>query len=328
MSNAMGLTIPTPQITAGPEYATEVSNDLEIIASHTHTGAANNDGYQIPTAGININDDLSFQSNNAISLRSTRFVDQAFTLSGIGDIGCVYEKSGDLWYNNSAGIPVQITSGSSVITTTGGYEVTEITTNLVINPALSYILISCDSTSNTITITLPLASDVPTGRFYIIKDRTGKASLHNITVALNGTDTIDLVAPTPGNYVIRNKFDGICLVSDGISNWFLLRYANPSTPIATTSASIVITANVTEDLIYILDVSSNNISVGLPPLSSTKEGLKITIKDSGSASPTGFKITVSPNGANLIEGLNAVKSIITPFGELNLICSSAGWYMV
>lgn len=325
MTNAMNLQIPTAGVTPGPQYATQISGDLSTISDHTHTGSANNDGNQIPSAGLNINDDLSFQNNNAITVRSCRFSDQSLVLSGIGDIGCVYEKSGDLWYNNSSGTAVQITSGNSVITTTGGYGIIETSTDLVINALLSYILVSCDPTSNVITITLPLASDVPTGRFYIIKDRTGHANTHNITVALSGSDTID---SSTTDYIIRNAFDGICLVSDGVSNWILLRYANPSSPKTSSSATIVIPANITEDLIYVLDVSSNNISVGLPPLSSTQLGIKITIKDSGSASPTGFKITVSPNGSNFIEGLNAAKSIITAFGELNLVCTSSGWFMV
>jgi len=325
-TNAMGLTVPTAGATPGPLYATQISSDLDVIAGHRHTGEANNDGYQVPTAGLDINEDLSFQSNNAISLRSTRFQNQSLVLAGSGDVGCVYEKSGDLWYNNSAGTPIQITSGAAVIGTVGGYTTVQTSINLTIDAADETILVSCDTTSNPITITLPLANTVSEGRFYIIKDTDGYSANNNITLAPNGSNTIDL---STNDQIIRNNFGAICVVSDGTSNWLLLQYASQTTPLLAGSATITV-PNLTSDALYILGVATNGIFVNLPSLSNVTDGIKICIKDSGYAGITfpAHSIAIVPDGSDTIEGLNASKLIITAFGEVTLVASSSGWFMV
>ncbi len=323
MTSPMGLTIPTPSITTGPLYATQVSGDLTIIESHRHTGESNDDGYQVPSAGLDINEDLSFQSNNVVALRSARFSNQGNVLVGIGDVGCVYENAGDLWYNNAAGVPIQITSGSAVIAPVGGYSIVEASNNITIDPEDTFILVSCDTTSNTIIVTLPLASTVAAGRFYIIKDTSGTSATNNITIVPNGSNTIDLSA---NDQVIKNNFGALCIVSDADNNWILLNYSTEITPKLSSSTTITI-PNVTTDATYILDVTSASISVALPSLSNIIAGIKITIKDSGSASAI-KTISIVPNGSNKIEGLNVTKTIFTAYGEVNLLATSAGWFMI
>lgn len=324
-TNPMNLTVPVAGSTPGPLYATEVSSDLDIIAGHRHTGESNNDGYQVPTAGIDINEDLSFQSNNAISLRSTRFQNQSIVLAGSGDVGCVYEKAGDLWYNNEDGYAVQITSGSSIITTsTGGYTTIETSTNITIDAVDTFVLVGCDTTSNAITVTLPLANTVSQGRFYIVKDITGNAVNKNITITPNGSNKID---ESTLSQIIQNNFGALCFVSDGTSNWFLLPYAQVVSPKPNSSATITV-SNITSDVFYLLDVTSNDITVNLPSLSNVRKGLKVCIKDSGSGGSGLYSIEIAPDGSDTIEGLNTTKSIITAFGECNLVATSSGWFMV
>jgi hypothetical protein len=120
----MGLTVPTPSTgvtgtgDSGPGYATNISNDLNTIDTHDHSSGK---GVQVTPAGLNINADLSFGSNNAKDLRSVRFTSQASALAGASDVGEVYVKSGDLWYVNSSGVQVQVTAGSAIATgPTGG----------------------------------------------------------------------------------------------------------------------------------------------------------------------------------------------------------------
>ncbi len=321
-TNAMGLTVPVAGSTPGPLYATEVSSDLDIIAGHRHTGESNNDGYQVPTAGINIDEDLSFQNNNGIAFRSTRFQNQSITLVGSGDVGCVYEKSGDLWYNNAVGTPIQITSGGSIVSSTGGYTTVETSINLTIDAIDDTILVSCFTTPGVITITLPLADTVSQGRFYIIKDTDGYASINNISVVPNGSNTIDL---STNNQIIKSDFGALCVVSDSVNNWLLLPYAGITTPKASSTASITV-PNITTDAIYILDVISNNISIQLPSLANVKTGVRVCVKDSGAAGT--YVISILPYGTNKIEGLNITKTIKTAFGEVNLIASPNGWFMV
>lgn len=221
MSNAMNITIPVPQVTSGPQYAEQVSDALDVIAEHTHTGSSNGDGNQIPSAGLDINEDLSIQNNNLISLRSARFTDQPSTLAGIGDVGCLYEKDGDLYFNNEEGIPVQITSGNSInFQGNVNYGVLSVSNNYTIDYLDTFTVLECDSTSSTILITLPSITDIPAGRLYIIKDFNGTSESNFIRVNPAGTDTID----DSLFYTIQDNYSAISVISDGVGNWSLYEY--------------------------------------------------------------------------------------------------------
>ena len=113
----MSLTNPTPStgVTGsgepGPLYATDISGDLVLIDAHDHSSGK---GVQITPQGLNINADLAFNQNNALTLRSARFTSQPSGLIGVGDVSSIYVRLGDLWYNNSAGTPVQVTAGGAI----------------------------------------------------------------------------------------------------------------------------------------------------------------------------------------------------------------------
>jgi len=79
-------------------------------------------GVQVPSAGLNINQDLSFQGVNAVNLRSTRFNNQPSPLAGITDLTCLYVSGNNLYYNNGVGNQVQITQGAGLdASTVGGF---------------------------------------------------------------------------------------------------------------------------------------------------------------------------------------------------------------
>jgi hypothetical protein len=220
MTNAMDLLIPTAGVTPGPLYATEISADLGTISDHTHTGASNSDGNQIPTAGLNINADLSMQSNNLVSARTTRFANQIIQPVGSGDVGAIYEYLGDLWYVNGSGQHVQVTSGAIVPASNSvNYSVLAVTANHAINYTDLYTVFEVNSTSNTVALTLPLAATVA-GRLYIVKDQLGTSQTNAITILPDGSDTID----QGGTRTIADNHSALALVSDGISNWSLYLY--------------------------------------------------------------------------------------------------------
>lgn len=125
MATTPNLLIPIdiPGSTGGsPSYQWAVDNETfkTIVDSHSHLGTAGT-GLQIVTAALNINADLTFGSNNATNLRSLRLTNNGAPLATGSDIGCVYEASGNLYYNNSSGTAIRLTNGTSIdISSAGG----------------------------------------------------------------------------------------------------------------------------------------------------------------------------------------------------------------
>ena len=106
----MGLTQPTVSVTAGPDYAEEINDDLDILDAHTHAPGF---GAQITPTGININADLAFGSNSATGLLSTGYNNQAGLLS-TSLHNRLYFSGGELYANDNAGNQVKITLSGNV----------------------------------------------------------------------------------------------------------------------------------------------------------------------------------------------------------------------
>lgn len=113
----MSLVLPIPGLEIGPQYAIEQNTAFTAIDQHTHVAGQ---GLPVPTAGLNINNDLPFNAYNAISLRSSRFNSQLSPLALVTDLNCVYVVAGELFYNDGLGNQVQITLGGAVDTSSSG----------------------------------------------------------------------------------------------------------------------------------------------------------------------------------------------------------------
>jgi hypothetical protein len=211
----MNLTLPTPTVTLGPAYATQNNTAFETIDAHDHTSGK---GLKVPTAGLNINAHLNFNTNyKAYNLYSAQLVNQAVALSGAGNALSLSTTSGDLYYTNGAGNSVQITSGGAVIVAPGtftAWEPVAVNTNLTIGPADTFVILEVDTTAAR-TINLPLAANVANGRIYIIKDITGTANTNPITVQRQGADTYDGAT----SKIIDSNYGSQMVFGDGSSKW-------------------------------------------------------------------------------------------------------------
>lgn len=107
----MNLTLPTVQSTAGPQYASDVNTALTTVDSHDHTTGK---GTRIPTAGININADLEFNSFNQTEIRASKYDNQGAVLTGGTDIRCLYVSGGELYYRDNVGNNVKVTNAGAV----------------------------------------------------------------------------------------------------------------------------------------------------------------------------------------------------------------------
>ena len=117
----MFLPIPGVGTEPGPNFALDVNNSLTLIDQHDHSSGR---GVQITPSGMNINANLTFQTNAATALGYTSFNPQASPLASI--LQSLYVAPGtesppaqDLWYTDSNGTAIQLTSGGTVNATIG-----------------------------------------------------------------------------------------------------------------------------------------------------------------------------------------------------------------
>ena len=218
----MGMVLPLVGIEVGPTWATEQDTAMDQIDAHDHSSGK---GVKVTPAGLNISADLAFASNRASGLHSSQYASLTVAATGTLDLGSLQNVAGNLWWVNTSGTGVQITSGGSLNSSalvSNLYAQQAVSTNLVLNPASSYVEMLVD-TSAARTLTLPAANGVTAGRFYIFKDVTGSAGTNAVTINRAGTDTF-----TGGGSATSATIDidggAVMVVSDGTSKWDLVRY--------------------------------------------------------------------------------------------------------
>lgn len=116
----MNLTLPVPGVTPGPTWATQINTALGVnVDQHDHSAGK---GVRVGVPGLNIQQDLPLNAFNLSNVRSCRLANQGNTLSQPSDVRNLYSVLGDLYYNNGAGFPVKVTSGTTVnVSGTGGF---------------------------------------------------------------------------------------------------------------------------------------------------------------------------------------------------------------
>ncbi len=116
ISPNMNLPVPTVGVEIGPDWSNDINACMSAIDSHDHgTGQ----GVPVTPDGLSINADLPMGGNNLTTVRTVRFTSQSAALSAGTDVGCLYEVSADLYYNDGAGNQVRITQGGSVTGASG-----------------------------------------------------------------------------------------------------------------------------------------------------------------------------------------------------------------
>lgn len=213
----MNLSLPTPTVTLGPAWASQLNDALEVVDSHDHT---NGKGDKVKSAGILINSSLEFNNNRATEMEATQFQDTNTTLTGASNALSVYVTNGDLYYTNDSGTAIQVTDGGALASSPGNiinYELSFISSDIIVSPSDTFVYLAVD-TSAARSITLPLANAVAAGRIYIIKDTSGNAKNNNITITPAGSDTIEGVN---SSYALTSNHGSWVFVGDGSGAWHI-----------------------------------------------------------------------------------------------------------
>jgi hypothetical protein len=104
----MGLSLPSPGVDEGPGWAEQLNDSLSLVDLHNHTAGK---GAKIPVAGLDLQADLTINSNSHTDVKSVKFTSQSSSLT---TTNAVYVVNGELYFSDSGGTNVQITSGGSL----------------------------------------------------------------------------------------------------------------------------------------------------------------------------------------------------------------------
>jgi len=212
----MNLDLPTPSITLGPQWAEDVNDAFELVDEHDHSTGK---GVKVKPNGMNINDDLDIQEHTLENVEAVELTSLGATLTGVANVLKVHSYNGDLYFTNSSGTAVQITSGGTIVSNPGSaqlFETQAVSTDITISPSDTFVYLIVNTSAARI-ITLPLASGLTSGRIYVIKDATGQADTNAISIVTQGSDLIDGASSVS----MDMEYGTYYVVCDGSSKYYL-----------------------------------------------------------------------------------------------------------
>ncbi len=99
----LNLKTSTVGVTTDSVAAQNDQDNIQLIDLHDHTSGK---GVKVPTGGLNINADLTFNSNQATDLEAVEFTSQT---GAISQANTIYVKDGELYYIDAALNSIQLT---------------------------------------------------------------------------------------------------------------------------------------------------------------------------------------------------------------------------
>lgn len=318
----MSLPVPIVGVEVGPAWASDLNVCLSTLDAHNHAPGS---GVQINPAGLNINADLAFNSNNAISMRSARFSSQGAAFSLASDRSCLYVVGNELYYSDGAGTQVPITASGSVNAGAGSitglpsgtasvvYASSTFTFNSATNTraiidAGSLVIRNLTASSFGVTIQAPTLSSnytlvlpaLPVGPGYFLQlDNSG-----NITAA----SAVD-------NITLQNTGGSVSVKAGGINTAQMAAGAITTTQI-NAAAGIVGTQ---------LAAGANIVGTQLTANTLTQTQVNTTFINSGYFTPT----STSHFGCTLVafstSSFSRVAQLCTVFGTITVSFAGAGY---
>lgn len=205
----MGMPVPVPGVDPGPDWADNYNACLSITDAHNHAPGSGN---PISQAGITLVaddttfDSLNFNTSNAYNLRSVRFTDQVTALGLATDIGCMYEAGGELYYNDSSGNQVQITSGGSVNATSSGISSGTASASFV--SSVLVVLRAAATPANIKGASILLGNNVANSKYLTLQPPNAMGADYSLTLPSIPAGTRIMTLDTSGNMAGAYSVDG------------------------------------------------------------------------------------------------------------------------
>ena len=93
-------------------WGTKLNNLLSLVENHSHEPGK---GVQVPTAGLNVNADLTFNTFGAIALKLAGFAPVApSSVTSYANALFVSSADNNLWWRNASGTDVMLTDGDAL----------------------------------------------------------------------------------------------------------------------------------------------------------------------------------------------------------------------
>lgn len=198
----MNLPIPVVGVDPGPDWANNVNACLTDIDAHDHTPGF---GVAITPQGLNINSDLTMNTNNLIDIRASRYTSQGTIPSDPSDLNEVYVLNGDLYFIDASGNNVRLTQGGSPAGGAGSITGLPSGTAGVNFAGSTYTFESATNTPATINVgSVGIAQTVLNGKRVTISANGAQAANYNLTLpaALPATASSVVVDPS-GNLAFQ-----------------------------------------------------------------------------------------------------------------------------
>ncbi len=99
------------------------------------------------------------------------------------------------------------------------YKRIKILLNYFATPTDNYI--GCDASGGNLTLHLPPANTVDSGKFIVVKDEAGTCSdlTKRVFISPDGTDKIDGSA---SSFSVLADYESVTLVCNGVDEWFII----------------------------------------------------------------------------------------------------------
>lgn len=204
----MNLPVSTINVDSGLTWEQNLNASLTLIDQHNHAP-----GYGVPidSGGLNLTSDLSFNNNSATSLSSIVFS----PVLSLSTQNAIYSIGADLYYNDSNGNVVQITSGGAVNATSSGISSGTATASFV--SSVLVVNAASNTPANIQGGSLLLGNNTPASKFLTLSPPAAMGSDFSLTLPSQ--------PGTNGNFVTINT-DGTMASTVGVDNATLVVASN------------------------------------------------------------------------------------------------------
>ena len=205
ISPNMNLIVPVAGVDTGLVWEQSTAADLSIIDGHDHSTGK---GVPITPAGLNISSDLSFNGNQATTLKAVAYQAQG----SLSTLLSTYVVGADLYYNDGSGNAIQITKSGSVNATSSGISSGTASASFV---AGVLVVNSAPLTPANIQAgSILLGNNVANSKFLTLSPPSAMAANYTVTLpALPAVNNSFVTMDTSGNLRAVTTIDGFTIIN-------------------------------------------------------------------------------------------------------------------